>query len=176
MPPVSPLTLGLGAASAGAILHSWITGEDADPWEDKSIFNNRMREMHGLAIALNTGFASCKPFLSDKAQLQAWRNARDSFSSFYKDVGTLVYSSPTSEQVSQAKSYASKFFFWEGEYNRLKCGRALSQSSSKGDIYSPADKPPEKPIDYVAIIKWSAIGLGSLYALKTINDLFGKRV
>jgi hypothetical protein len=172
--PLLPLGLGLGGVAAGSALHYWLSNAKADPWEDKSVFNARMRDMQSLAQALNDGFSTCKALLNSKPQLTAWRGARDGFSKFYGDTGTLVYSSPSSEQIEQAKAYASKFYFWTGEYTRLKCGGAVAPVNNV-DPYNPtpAPLPPVgPPTDWVSVIKWGAIGLGSVFALKTISDLF----
>lgn len=169
--PLLPLGLGLGGVAAGSALHYWLSNAKADPWEDKSVFNARMRDMQSLAQALNDGFSTCKPLLSSKPQLIAWRGARDGFSKFYGETGTLVYSSPSSEQIAQAKSYASKFYFWTGEYTRMKCGGAIAPANNT-DPYALTPDPTPANTDWVSIIKWGAIGLGSVFALKTISDLF----
>jgi hypothetical protein len=168
--PVLPLSAGLAGVAAGTALHYWLT-EQADPWEDHKVFNARMRDMHTLALALNDGFSTCPAFQMSMPQLTAWRGARDNFSKFYSDVGTLHFD-PSTEEVEQAKSYASKFYFWTGEYNRLKCGSPLSPTTQV-DPYAPPSPPPiPTSTDWTGIIKWSAIGLGGLFAIKTISDLF----
>ena len=173
--PLIPIVLGGTALAAGAALHAWLTGKDADPWEESTVFNARMRDMQGLGLALNDGFANCKPFLSDPAQLSAWRTARDGFSQFYKDTGT-VYLDPSEETVAQAKSYASKFYFWVGEYNRLKCGGPLPQDDPKDPYAPPAPAP--NPTDWGQVVKWAAIGVGTtalgLFLLNASRALRGR--
>jgi len=177
--PLIPIALGLAGTAAGAAIHAWITGESPDPWTDKTVFNARMRDLQGLAMALNDGFSTCKPFMSNKAQLTAWRAARDGFSKFYGDVGSL-YFDPSEEKVEQAKQYASKFYFWTGEYNRLKCGGKLAPTNPTNGGTSPTgydDPPPPAPgvpTDWLLIVKWTVGGLAGLYALKTVNEIFGK--
>ena len=165
--PLIPIAIGAVGVAAGAALHSWLTDEN-DAWEDKTVFKTRMREMHSLALALNEGFANCPAFMADKAKLTSWQGNRDNFGKFYGEVGTLNYFDPSSEQVAQAKDYASKFYFWSGEYERLNCGTPVSPHNNT-DPYNPT---PKEPTDWVPIIKWGAIGIGSLFALKTISDLF----
>lgn len=172
--PLIPIALGLTATAAGAALHAWVTGESADPWTDKTVFNARMRDMQGLAQALNDGFSSCAPFRRNAAQLTAWRAARDGFSKFYGDVGTL-YLDPSDEKVAQAKLYASKFYFWTGEYNRLKCGGAVGPVNPGGDPYNPPPVVDPSPTDWLSVVKWTVGGLAGLYALKTINEIFGSK-
>jgi len=178
--PLLPIALGLAGTAAGAALHAWITGESPDAWTDKDVFNARMRDMQGLAMALNTGFAGCKPFMSSTAQLTAWRAARDGFSKFYGSVGSL-YFDPSPEKVEQAKGYASKFYFWTGEYNRLKCGGKLTPTNTNGGskpspslFDDPAPAPSVPVTDWLSIVKWTVGGLAGLYVLKTLNEIYGK--
>jgi hypothetical protein len=171
-----------GAAAVGATtaaIAEWFkrSSPDNDPWEDREIFNNRMGELQAYAVALQTGLAGCQTFLKSAAQVAAWRGVRDGFSKFYGTVGTLNLLNPSTAQVEQAKSYASKLYFWGGEYARLKCGGALS-STKPTDPYNTTDPnnapAPTLPTDWTGIIKWSAIGIGGAFLLKTLKDLFGK--
>lgn len=166
--PLIPIAIGLGAASAGAALNAWLTGK-SDPWDDKDVFNSRMRDMQTLAVAINEGFSRCKGIQNDHAQLAAWRGVRDGFSAFYKDAGTLVYSGPSDGQIAQAKQYASRLYFWTGEYNRLKCGGALESHQQTDPGRDPVPGPET---DWATIVKWSVIGLGGAFAIKTLADLF----
>lgn len=170
--PLIPIILGGAAVTAGAALHAWLT-ESSDPWDDKDVFNNRMREMQGLAQALNDGFSACKPFYADKAQVTSWRSTRDSFSKFYGATGTLNYMGPSGAQIAQAKTYASKFWFWSAEYDRLKCGGKVTPNGNT-DPYAP-DHPPDEPTDWLTIVKWGGGGLLTLAAFKLLSDLIGPR-
>ncbi len=167
--PLIPIAAGVTGTAAGVALHHWITNDTPDSWEDKAVFNARMRDMQSLGVAINTGFIHCHAFLKDPAQPVAWRGARDGFSKFYETVGTLVYSSPNSAQIEQAKSYASKFFFWVGEYNRLKCGSNISPA---GETYPKPAASTTNPTDWAVVAKWSAIGIGGAFIVKTVTDLF----
>lgn len=171
--PLIPIAIGLAGTAAGTALHAWLTGGTTDPWDDKDVFNARMREMHGLALALNTGFSTCKDFLADGASKQSWKTVMNNFGKFYRDTGTLVYMGPNSSHIAQAKDFASKFFFWTGEYNRYKCGHAVSPGSST-DPYAGSNPPPEPPSqqNWAEVVKWGAIGLGGAFVLKTLSDLF----
>lgn len=162
-------------AAATTAISEWFSrsSKDNDPWEDKEIFNNRMAELQAFAAALQSGFTNCPTFLKDNAQLLAWRGVRDGFSSFYSDVGKLLLLNPNTAQVEQAKSYASKLYFWGGEYARLKCGAALAAKTAADPYAGPTSPPPTLPTDWVGIIKWGAIGLGGMFLLKTVKDLFG---
>ena len=120
--------------------------------------------------------AGCKPFLANKPQLIAWRAARDDFSKFYRDVGTIHFD-PSAEKVEQAKGYASKLYFWTGEYDRLKCGGKVAPSGGNSPTGYDAPPPPDPnatPTDWLLIVKWTVGGLAGLYALKTVNEIFGK--
>lgn len=187
--PLIPVVIGSAGVAAGTALHAWLN-QTVDAWADKDVFNARMRDMHTLALALNSGFSTCKPFMSNAPQLAAWRGARDNFGKFYADVGTLHYTSPNQSEIAQAKDYASKFYFWTGEYNRLQCGAPIgpvkpSPTPSPGggsipiqvDPYAPPAPDPATAgtqQDWGEIVKWSAIGLGGLIALKTVSDVFKK--
>lgn len=174
--PLIPIAIGLGGTAAGAALHHWLTTEP-DAWKDSDVFNNRMREMHGLALAINDGISTCKAIMSNKAQLGAWRATRDGFGAFYKNTGTLTFD-PSAETVAQAKSYASKFYWWAHEYERL-CQKGAITQDKPVDPYQPAPPPtPDSaatPLDYVGLIKWGSIGIGSLFLIKTLSDLFATR-
>lgn len=166
--PLIPIAIGLTGTAAGAALNHWLTNTP-DAWSDRNVFNARMRDMQLLATALNTGLTHCPEITSNDAQLSAWRAARDGFSRFYHDIGALNYLGPNDAEIEQAKSYASKFYFWTGEYNRLDCG---------SKIPTPIDpaKPPA-PVgsnltDWATIIKWSVIGIGGAFLIKTVSDLF----
>jgi hypothetical protein len=167
-------------AAATTAISEWFkrTSSDNDPWEDREIFNNRMQELQSYAGALQTGLVTCKQFMSNAAQVAAWRGVRDGFSSFYGTVGTLTVFSPNTAQVAQAKSYASKLYFWGGEYARLKCGTSLV-STTTTDPYTPTDPAhpagPTLPTDWAGIAKWSAIGIGGAFLLKTLKDLFASK-
>jgi len=194
--PLIPIVLGSAGVAAGSALHAWLN-QSVDSWSDKSVFNARMRDMHSLALALNSGFSTCAAFRANTSQLTSWRGNRDNFGKFFSDVGTLSYTSPSSSQISQAKDFASKFYFWTGEYNRLKCGAPIgpvrpapapAPAPTSGnaaplpvqtDPYAPSDPvltPATTGQDWGEIIKWAAIGAGSLIALKTISDVFKKGV
>lgn len=170
--PLIPIATGAAGVAAGTALHYWLTSKP-DAWHDREVFNARMRDMHSLALALNDGFSTCKAFTSNRTQLAAWRGLRDNFGKFYGEVGTLNWGSPNDAQVSQAKEYASKLYFWTGEYRRLKCGPAITPTTNT-DPYSANDEPPN-PTDWAAVAKWAAIGLIGTYGLKTLIDLFGKK-
>lgn len=164
--PLIPIVLGTAAVGAGAALHAWLTNE-TDAWSDKTVFNTRMAELHRLALALNDGFAACPAFMADKAKLGSWQGNRDNFGAFYGEVGKLNYFDPSDEQIAQAKDFASKFYFWSGEYERLKCGTPVTPHEQK----DPYTEPPQ-PTDWLSVTKWAAIGVGGLFVLKTLSDLF----
>jgi hypothetical protein len=169
-------------AAATTAISEWFkrTSTDNDPWEDREVFNNRMKELQSFAVALQTGLVTCPVFMKNAAQVAAWRGVRDGFSSFYSSVGTLTVFSPNTAQVAQAKSYASKLYFWGGEYARLKCGTSLV-STNTPDQYTATDKPAPAPVgstlptDWAGIAKWSAIGVGGAFLLKTLKDLFASK-
>lgn len=129
-----------GAAALGAYVQSWLSSPD-DVWADKDTFNARMRDMQQAALALNTALANCKKFMADPNQLASWRIARDGFSKFYGDVGTLNYFDPSAPQIAQAKDYASKFAYWAHAYDGYKCGTAITPTdpNNGGVIPSPDD-------------------------------------
>lgn len=167
--PLIPIAIGLSGVAAGTALNAWLNSPN-DAWADKAVFNARMRDMQTLAQSLNNGFSACPAFMSNPAQLQSWRGTRDGFSKYYGQVGTLVYTSPSDAEIEQAKSYASRFYFWTGEYNRLKCGAAIAPTNPPLD---PNNAPiPTQPQDWAGIIKWSAIGIGGILAIKTLSDAF----
>lgn len=172
----SPKTYIAGAAAvaaATAAISEWFSrsSDDNDPWEDKEIFNNRMAELQAFAVALQTGLVACPAFMGNAAQVAAWRGVRDGFSSFYGDVGSLILLNPNTAQVSQAKSYASKLYFWGGEYSRLKCGAALAAANNRDPYAAPATPDVTIPTDWTGIIKWSVIGLGGVIVFKAVKDL-----
>lgn len=172
--PLIPLAAGGTAlVAAGAALSYWLTSKDADPWEDKTVFNARMRDMQAVATALQSGFASCPAFTRNPPTVLSWRGTRDGFSKFYADVGKQVYFAPPVEQVAQAKDYASKLYYWTAEYNRLQCGGSIP---TQAVIDSPVPTPPAPGTvtNWEGIIKWSVIGVGTLYVLKSLNELFGR--
>lgn len=168
--PLIPIVIGTVGVAAGAALTSWLNGMSSDPWEDSKVFNARMREMHGLGLALNEGLKNCAKFKSSPAQVSAWRSLIDNFGKFYGDVGTLTFD-PGEEEVAQAKDFASKFFFWTQEHDKL-CEGGHVGPNQPVDPYGNNDPPPNKPVDYGQVILWSAIGFGTLFALKTLNDVF----
>lgn len=172
--PLIPIAAGTAGVAAGSAIHYWLT-KSTDAWREREVFNARMRDMHSLALALNDGFSTCARFTSNHTQLSAWRGIRDNFGKFYGDVGTINWGSPSEAQVAQAKDYASKLYFWVGEYKRLKCGPAITPASNV-DPYAPND-PTEtsNPTDWAAVAKWVAVGLVGTYGLKTLIDLFGKK-
>lgn len=169
--PLIPIAIGAAGVAAGAALQHWIAGTSPDPWEDATVFNARMREMHGLGLSLNEGLKTCKAFTTNAPQVSAWRTLIDTFGKFYTEVGTLSWD-PSEAEVAQAKDFASKYYFWTEEYNRI-CSSNRLTPTEKTDPYKPAPLP-DTPTDYAGIIKWSAIGLGSLIGLKLISDLLRK--
>lgn len=173
--PLIPIAAGLTGVAAGTALNAWLN-QPTDAWADKAVFNARMRDMQSLAMALNNGFSACPAFMKNTAQLQSWRGTRDGFSKYYGQVGTLTYTSPNDSEMEQAKSYASRFYFWVGEYNRLKCGGGapIVPTNPTIDPYNPNPPAPEptQSQDWASIIKWSAIGVGGILAIKTLSDAF----
>ena len=170
IPLIYPLLI--GGVAAGAALQAWL-GATEDAWDDKNTFNARVAEMHGFALALNNGLAGCQAFMSHPAQLAAWRNVRDGFGKWYSEVGTLTTFDPSDSEIAQAKDYASKFYFWNTEYERLKCGDHISGAGGK-DPYAQNDPIPSQT-DWAPIIKWAAIGIGLAYAGKIVTDLLPNR-
>ncbi len=172
IPLIYPLVI--GGMAAGAALQAWL-GQAEDAWEDKNTFNARVAELHGFALALNNGFAGCKPFMSNAAQLAAWRNVRDGFGKWYGEVGTLTTFDPSDSEVAQAKDYAAKFYFWNSEYERLKCGGHISGGGE--DPYHKNDHPTPDAlaVDWASVIKWGAIGIGCAYAGKILLDVMPQR-
>jgi hypothetical protein len=171
--PLIPIAAGATGVAAGVALNHWLS-DPGDVWENKATFNARMRDMFSLAQALNDGFATCPTFMAKRPQLESWRGARDNFGKFYREVGTLKYTSPNAGEIAQAKSYASKLYFWTGEYNRVcSKGAPLDAPGANTDPYAPLT--PTQPTDWLDAVKWGAIGIGGLIALKTLSDVFGKR-
>jgi len=159
--------------AAGAALNHWLTA-DPDAWNDKDVFNSRMRDMQGLAEALQNGFSQCQAFTKNEAQVKAWRTTRDGFSRFYGDVGRLDYLGPSSAQVSEAKQYASRLYWWADEYvRRYRCGPALV-SDSGGIVPTPYEPPKpktENPFDWGEALKWGAILGISYLGYKAFTDV-----
>ncbi len=143
--PIPLIVVGAaGATALGAYLHSWFTGEE-DAWKDSDVFNARMRDLHQTALVLNDALAKCPAFMKDTNQLMSWRAARDGFSKFYKDVGT-VYLDPSEGVVIQAKDYANRFYQWAQQYDRYKCGSSFQPVIPTPDPHKP-DPPPWDPMD-----------------------------
>lgn len=166
--PLIPIAIGTVGVAAGAALSSWLNGLSSDPWEDSAVFNARMREMHGLGLALNEGLKNCAKFKSNPAQIAAWKGLLDNYGKFYGETGTLSFD-PDSSEIAQAKDFASKFYFWTQEHEKL-CGGGITPSEPT-DPYHKTDPVPSTT-DYGKLITWGIVGFGALFALKTLNDLF----
>ena len=175
--PLIPIGIAIGSAALGAILHAWAT-DSHDAWADKDVFNARMRDLQRLGESLNAGFAKCPSLQNDAAALAAWRGARDGFSRFYKEVGTLNVFSPSEAETQQAKQYSSTFYYWADEYVRRQCGSAIVGAGTNPSEAAATPKPSPDAwtaADYLSTVKWIVIGAGGLYGLKLIHDLFGRR-
>lgn len=101
-----------GALAAGAVAWEWLRPERDPEWGDKTVFNDRMRQIQSAIQNLNNAFAQCKGFMSNSGELNAWRTFKTNWSKYYADVGKLVYQGPDSAQVANGKQYASQLVHW----------------------------------------------------------------
>lgn len=101
-----------GALAAGAAAWEWLKPERDPEWGEKTVFNDRMRQLQSAIQNLNNAFAQCKGFMANKGELSAWRTFKTNWSKYYADVGKLEYLGPDSAQIANAKQYASQLVHW----------------------------------------------------------------
>ena len=145
-----------GLLAAGAAAWEWVRTENDPAWSDKTVFNDRMRQLHSHILALNDVFGQCKTFMANKAQLSAWRAFKTNWSKFYAEVGKREYFDPNASQISNAKLYTSQLAQWVDVLNQLP--------ECKGQkVPSPATVP-QPPVDPLGDAKWEGVfrGLGWL--------------
>lgn len=129
-----------GLLAAGAAAWEWVRTENDPQWADKTVFNDRMRQLHSHILNLNTVFAACKTFMASKAQLTAWRAFKTNWSKFYAEVGQKTYFDPNASQIANAKLYTSQLAQWVDTLNSLP--------ECKGQqTPSPATVPSPTPLD-----------------------------
>jgi hypothetical protein len=110
-----------------------------DPaWSDKTVFNDRMHQIHSGILSLHTAFTGCPSFMKDKASLGAWRNYMLNWSAFYKAVGSKEYFDPNESQIANAKVYASQLGKWIAYLQSIKdCASRVPTVPSQVNAEAP---------------------------------------
>lgn len=128
--------------AAGGAAWEWLRTENDPAWADKTVFNDRMRQLHTHILNLNTVFGQCKTFMRNKSQLNAWRAFKSNWSKFYAEVGKREYFDPNASQISNAKLYTSQLAQWVDVLNQLPECKGQAPATP-----SPATVPPATPLD-----------------------------
>ena len=135
-----------GALAAGAAAWEWLRPEKDPEWGDKTVFNDRMRQLQSAILNLNSAFAQCKGFMSNSGELTAWRAYKTNWAKYYADVGKLGYLGPSDAQIANAKQYASQLVHWVDVLKSHKECVELAPSTPNpvppGPLTPPSDTPP----------------------------------
>lgn len=110
MPPLAVVIPALLAA--GAALWEWLKPENDPAWSEKSVFNDRMRQIQSNMADLNRAFAACPDFMKNAQHLGAWRAFKLNWSKYYAEVGRLTVMGPNTAQIENGKLYCSQLAKW----------------------------------------------------------------
>jgi hypothetical protein len=158
-----------GLLAAGAAAWEWLRPENDPAWADNNVFNDRMRQLHSHILDLNSAFAACKRFMSNKQQVAAWRNFKSNWSNWYKDTGRL-YFDPNDAEISNAKLYTTQLAKWVDILKDFPECHGIA-------ITPPKDTPPgAKPsTDWLTPVAWIAGGWLLSRALQNFLSSYRRR-
>lgn len=149
------------ALAAGAAAWEWLRPGKDPEWDDKTVFNDRMRQVQSGIQNLNDAFAQCKGFMSNSGELSAWRTFKNNWTKYYADVGKLDYLGPSSAQIANAKQYASQLVHWVDVLKSHKECVELAPNTPT----APPNLPPSEG-DLPSWVAPAAIGAAlALYAM-----------
>lgn len=150
------------ALAAGAAAWEWLRPGKDPEWDDKTVFNDRMRQLHTGIQNLNDALAQCKGFMTTTGELSAWRTYKANWTKYYGDVGKLEYLGPSSAQIANAKQYASQLIHW---VEILKAHKECLALAPPG----PAIPPPPPPGDELP--SWALpAAIGAALALYAVSQ------
>lgn len=190
---VGPLVYVPIAAATSAItgLSALLQNNLDDNWADAQVFNSAARDIHAAMAAIQCMVGGAQPGAPirstlggeicpggtkpvcriDGAMLAEWRNLRDGFSQYWREVSSSWNPmSPTDREAKRLKDYALAFHSF---YQRLV--PVCQAQGAKLDPLPTPDKPVEsdvvKGLRYGA---WIVGGIAFIWAGKLLYDTFKK--
>lgn len=133
-----------GLIAAGGVAWEWMRPEKDPEWADKTVFNDRMRQLQTHLLDMNKALSACPSFTKNSANLSAWRNFLKNWSAWYKEVGKLEYFAPNDSQISNAKLYTSQLIHWVETLKTYK--ECVSPANAAPPTVPP---PPDSVPDWV---------------------------
>lgn len=166
--PLPLIYLVPGLMAAGAATWEWLKPERDPEWADKTVFNDRMRQIQGHITSLNAALGACPEFMAQTSNLAAWRIFKTNWQKFYGEVGTRTYFDPNQSQIANAKLYTSQLAKW---IDKLK----TFPTCQNVGVTQEALNPPTPSTDWLSTVNkaltYGAYGLGGYLLLKAFGKI-----